>query len=80
MKKHLLTSTALVAAGVMAVSAPAIAGSKSLVLKGDTRQLIGVGENDAAFDDSSMEPQPRTPASVSDLISRLTVKFTSSAR
>ena len=50
MKKHLLTSTALVAAGLMAVSAPAIAGSKSLVLKGDTRQLIGVGENDDAFD------------------------------
>ena len=50
MKKHLLTSTALVAAGMMAVSAPAIAGSKSLVLKGDTRQLIGVGENDDAFD------------------------------
>ena len=50
MKKHLLTSTALVAAGMMAVSAPAIAGSKSLVLKGDTRQLIGIGENDEAFD------------------------------
>jgi predicted porin len=51
MKKHLLTSTALVAAGLMAVSAPAIAGSKSLVLKGDTRQLIGVGENESAFDE-----------------------------
>jgi predicted porin len=58
MKKHLLTSTALVAAGLMAVSAPAIAGGHeakkaskpSLVLKGDTRQLIGVGENDEAFD------------------------------
>jgi len=55
MKKHLLTSTALVAAGVMAVSAPAIAGSKSLVLKGDTRQLIGVGENDEAFDAANGE-------------------------
>ncbi len=55
MKKHLLTSTALVAAGMMAVSAPAIAGSKSLVLKGDTRQLIGVGENDAAFDAANGE-------------------------
>jgi predicted porin len=58
MKKHLLTSTALVAAGLMAVSAPAIAGGHaakkaskpSLVLKGDTRQLFGVGENDAAHD------------------------------
>ena len=79
MKKHLLTSTALVAAGLMAVSAPAIAGSKSLVLKGDTRQLIGVGENEAAFDERSAL-QPRSDASVSDLISRLTVKFTSSAR
>jgi len=50
MKKHLLTSTALVAAGLMAVSAPAIAGGHaakaskpSPVLKGDTRQVIGVG-------------------------------------
>jgi len=63
MKKHLLTSTALVAAGLMAVSAPAIAGGHaakkaskpSLVLKGDTRQLIGVGENDEAFDAANGE-------------------------
>ena len=62
MKKHLLTSTALVAAGLMAVSAPAIAGGHaakaskpSLVLKGDTRQVIGVGENDEAFDAASGE-------------------------
>ena len=63
MKKHLLTSTALVAAGLMAVSAPAIAGGHaakkaskpSLVLKGDTRQLIVVGENDEAFDAANGE-------------------------
>jgi len=62
MKKHLLTSTALVAAGLMAVSAPAIAGGHaakaskpSLVLKGDTRQLIGVGENDEAHDAANGE-------------------------
>jgi predicted porin len=62
MKKHLLTSTALVAAGLMAVSAPAIAGGHaakaskpSLVLKGDTRQLVGVGENDEAFDAATGE-------------------------
>jgi len=62
MKKHLLTSTALVAAGLMAVSAPAIAGghaakasTPSLVLKGDTRQVIGVGENDEAFDAANGE-------------------------
>ena len=62
MKKHLLTSTALVAAGLMAVSAPAIAGGHaakaskpSLVLKGDTRQVIGVGENDEAHDTANGE-------------------------
>jgi len=63
MKKHLLTSTALVAAGLMAVSAPAIAGGHeakkaskpSLVLKGDTRQLIVVGENDEAHDAANGE-------------------------
>ena len=63
MKKHLLTSTALVAAGLMAVSAPAIAGGHaakkaskpSLVLKGDTRQLFVVGENDEAFDAANGE-------------------------
>jgi len=63
MKKHLLTSTALVAAGLMAVSAPAIAGGHaakkaskpSLVLKGDTRQLIVVGENEEAFDAANGE-------------------------
>ena len=62
MKKHLLTSTALVAAGLMAVSAPAIAGGHaakaskpSLVVKGDTRQVIGVGENDEAHDAANGE-------------------------
>jgi predicted porin len=47
----------------MAVSAPAIAGGHaakkaskpSLVLKGDTRQLIGVGENDEAHDTAAGE-------------------------
>jgi predicted porin len=62
MKKHLLTSTVLVAAGLMAVSAPAIAGGHaakaskpSLVLKGDTRQVFGVGENDEAHDAANGE-------------------------
>jgi outer membrane protein OmpU len=51
MKKQLLTSTALVAAGVMAVSGSALAqGKPSLKLGGSTEQIIGVGSNADAFD------------------------------
>ena len=51
MKKQLLTSTALVAAGVLAVSGPALAqGKPSLTLGGSTEQIFGVGSNADAFD------------------------------
>ena len=51
MKKQLLTSTALVAAGVLAVSGSALAqGKPSLTLGGSTEQIFGVGSNSDAFD------------------------------
>jgi len=51
MKKQLLTSTALVAAGVLAVSGPALAqGKPSLTIGGSTEQIFGVGSNADAFD------------------------------
>lgn len=51
MKKQLLTSTALVAAGVLAFTGPALAqGKPTLTVGGGTEQLFGVGENDDAFD------------------------------
>ncbi|PPR11054.1 MAG: hypothetical protein CFH41_01154 [Alphaproteobacteria bacterium MarineAlpha11_Bin1] len=49
MKKHLLTSTALVAAGLVAFGGTAIAKPK-LTVNGNTSVIFGVGENDAAFD------------------------------
>lgn len=49
MKKQLLTTTALVAAVAFAGSAMA-ASKPTLKLGGDSRQIIGVGENDSAFD------------------------------
>ena len=53
MKKQLLTTTALVAAGVLAVSGSAIAQKPSLTLGGSTEQIFGVGQNDDAFDAAS---------------------------
>jgi hypothetical protein len=50
MKKQLLTTTSLVAAGVLAISGAAIAGKPKLTVGGNTHQIIGVGENDSAFD------------------------------
>ncbi|MGB0630845.1 MAG: porin [Alphaproteobacteria bacterium] len=51
MKKQLLTSTALVATGVLAVSGPALAqGKPTLTLGGSTEQIFGVGSNSDAFD------------------------------
>ena len=50
MKKQLLTTTALVVAGVFAVSGAALAKKPILTVGGDTEQLFGVGENDTAFD------------------------------
>jgi hypothetical protein len=48
MKKQLLTTTALVAA--VAFAGSAMAGKPKLTVAGDNRQIIGVGENDSAFD------------------------------
>lgn len=51
MKKQLLTSTALVAAGVMAVSGSALAqGKPTLTLGGGTEQIFGVGSNADSFE------------------------------
>lgn len=50
MKKQLLTTTALVAAGVLTVSGAAHAQKPTLTLGGSTEQIFGVGENDDAFD------------------------------
>lgn len=51
MKKQLLTSTALVAAGVLAFTGPALAqGKPTLTLGGSTEQIFGVGENEDDFD------------------------------
>ena len=51
MKKHLLTSTALVAAGVLAVSGSALAqGKPKLTVGGSATQIFGVGSNSAAFE------------------------------
>jgi predicted porin len=60
MKKQLLTTTALVAAGVLAVSGPALAGGHaakaskpSLTLGGSTEQIFGIGDNSQAFEDAT---------------------------
>ena len=50
MKKQLLTSTALVAAGVLAVSGPALAGKPKLSVGGGMTQIFGIGSNSDAFD------------------------------
>lgn len=49
MKKQLLTTSALVAAGLVAFGAPAMAKVKGTV-NGSMTATVGVGENDAAFD------------------------------
>ena len=50
MKKQLLTTTALVAAGVLTVSGAALAGKPKLTVGGSTEQIIGIGANSDAFD------------------------------
>lgn len=50
MKKQLLTTTALVAAGVFTITGAALAQKPTLSLGGSTEQIFGVGENDDAFD------------------------------
>jgi len=50
MKKQLLTTTALVAAGVLTVSGAALAGKPKLTIGGGTEQIIGIGANSDAFD------------------------------
>jgi len=50
MKKQLLTTTALVAAGVLTVSGAALAQKPTLTLGGNSEQIFGVGNNDDAFD------------------------------
>lgn len=50
MKKQLLTTTALVTAGVFAISGAALAQKPTLSLGGSTEQIFGVGANDDAFD------------------------------
>ena len=50
MKKQLLTSTALVAAGVMAVSGPALANGPKLSVGGSMTQIFGTGSDSAAFE------------------------------
>jgi hypothetical protein len=49
MKKHLLMTTAMVAAGALAVSSAALAKPK-ISVGGYAKQAIGIGENDKAFD------------------------------
>jgi hypothetical protein len=49
MKKQLLTTTALVAAGLVAFGAPAAAKVKATV-NGNMTAVFGIGENDDAFD------------------------------
>jgi outer membrane protein OmpU len=53
MKKQLLTTTALVAAGVLTITGSALAQKPSLSLGGSTEQIFGVGQNDDAFDAAS---------------------------
>ena len=50
MKKQLLTTTAMVAAGVLTISGSALADKPKLTLGGSTEQIFGVGNNDDAFD------------------------------
>jgi outer membrane protein OmpU len=50
MKKQLLTTTALVAAGVLTITGSALAQKPTLSLGGSTEQIFGVGQNDDAFD------------------------------
>ena len=50
MKKQLLTTTALVAAGVFTITGAALAQKPTLSLGGSTEQIFGVGSNDDAFD------------------------------
>ena len=54
MKKQLLTTTAMVAAVTFAGTAIA-ADRPKLSLNGDSRKIIGVGENDSAFDNAAGE-------------------------
>ena len=49
MKKQLLTTTALIAAGVFTVSGAALAQKPTLTLGGNTEQIFGVGSDDDAF-------------------------------
>ena len=49
MKKQLLTTTALVAAGVFAVSGAALAKKPTLSVGGGIEQIFGVGENSGDF-------------------------------
>ena len=49
MKKQLLTTTALVAAGVFAVSGAALAKKPTLSVGGGIEQIVGVGENSGDF-------------------------------
>lgn len=53
MKKQLLTTTALVAAGVLTVSGAALAQKPTLTLGGSTEQIFGFGENEDAFDQAN---------------------------
>jgi outer membrane protein OmpU len=50
MKKQLLTTTSLVAAGVLTVSGVALADKPTLTVGGYTEQIFGVGNNSDAFD------------------------------
>ena len=50
MKKQLLTTTALVAAGVLTVSGAALAQKPTLTLGGNSQQIFGVGNNSDAYD------------------------------
>jgi predicted porin len=53
MKKQLLTTTALVAAGVLTVSGAALADKPKLTVGGSTEQIFGVGNNSDSFDAAS---------------------------
>jgi outer membrane protein OmpU len=53
MKKQLLTTTALVAAGAIAFSGAALAKRPTLTVGGYAAQIIGIGSNDAAFDEAN---------------------------
>jgi hypothetical protein len=50
MKKQLLTTTALVAAGVLTITGSAIAAKPTLKLGGSTEQIFGMGSNSDSYD------------------------------